>query len=273
MRVFSLYRDFFKFLDKIASRSNKWRIYLNYYYKLHKEFLKGYFSHFPLINSLNLEQRVDAVKKSDYALLKNLISVCSPEEIIKEAHENCRRIVSPKEEPDVYLLVGFFSPDGFVMDFQGKPVICFGLERFKDFRLFRILFAHEYAHFLMNLNKEEIPEEKKLKWLLISEGIGTYFSFLVFPDHKLSDHFLFPRDRLNWCQANESYLREIYCSGKFSSQELEDFYVKGNPELNLPPRAGKYLGYQAVKKYLALNKGKKISSLLFDKKSALSLEL
>jgi hypothetical protein len=273
MRVFSLYQDFFKFLEKISYGSDKWRIYFDCYYKLHKEFLESYFSHFPLINSLNLEQRVNSIKKSDYSLLKNLISVCSPEKIINEAYKKCVRIVPPKEEPDAYLFIGFFSPDGFVMDFQGKPVICFGLERFKDFRLFRILFAHEYAHFLLNLNKEEISQEKRLKWLLISEGIGTYFSLLAFPDHRLSDHFLFRRDRLNWCQANESYLREIYCSRKFSSQQLQDFYIMGNPELNLPPRAGKYLGFLAIKRHLTQNKKRNIRSLFSDKKSALSLGL
>lgn len=273
MRIFSLYRDFFKFLGKISSNSEKWKIYFTYYYHPHKDFLENYFSHYPLIDFSSLKQRVETIKTSDYSWLKHLVSACPPEKIIKEAYENCIKIVSSKEEPEIHLFVGFFSPDGFVMNFRGKPVICFGLERFRDFRLLRILFAHEYAHFLLNLSGGEVPEEKKSKWLLISEGIGTYFSFLAFPNRKLYEHFLFSRDTLNWCQANESCLREIYCSGTFSTPELIDFYVKGNPELNIPPRASKYLGFQAVKKYLTQNKGKNIGFLLADKNSALSLEL
>jgi len=273
MNIFSLYRDFFKFLEKITSHSGKWKIYSDYYYQPHLGFLENYFSHFPLINSLSLKQRIETIKTSDYSLLKDLILVCPPEKIIYEAHQKCKSIVLPREESEVYLFIGFFSPDGFVMNIQGKPVICFGLERFKDFKLLRILFAHEYSHFLLNLSRGEVPKEKKLKWLLISEGMGIYFSLLAFPNHKLSDNFLFSRARLNWCKANEPYLREIYSSGRFSPQELIDIYDKGDPVMDIPPRAGKYLGFQAVKKYLAQNREKEISSLFSNKESILSLEL
>lgn len=273
MKIFSLYQNFFSFLEKITPDSSKWKIYLTYYFKPHQEFLENNFSRFPLINISNLKQRVERIKASDYSQLKNLISVCPPEKIINEAYKKCRSIVPSKKEPEVYLFIGFFSPDGFVIRVRGKPVICFGLERFKDFRLLRILFAHEYAHFLLNLGRGEIPEDKKLKWLLISEGIATYFSSTAFPEYKKSDHFLFRRDILNWCQANEHYLRDIYCSERFSSKELIDFYGKGNQELDIPPRAGKYVGFQAVKKYLAQSKEKNIHLLLSDKNLALSLEL
>jgi len=273
MRIFSLYQDFFTFLEKITPDSSKWKIYLTHYFKPYQEFLENYFSHFPLIDFSNLRERVERIKASDYSQQKHLISVCPPERIINESYEKCRGIVSSKEEPEVYLLIGFFSPDAFVMSFQGKPVICFGLERFRDFRLLRILFAHEYAHFLLNLSQGEIPEDKKLKWLLISEGIGTYFSSLVFPESKISDHLLMRRDRLNWCQEHEDYLRDIYRSGRFSSEELIDFYRKGNQELDIPSRAGKYLGFQAVRRHLAQSKEKNINSLFTDKKLPLSLEL
>ena len=273
MRIFSFYQDFFTFLEKIKPNSSKWEIYFTHYFEPHQEFLENYFSHFPLIDVSNLKERVERIRASDYSLLKHLISVCPLEKIINESYGKCRSIVLSKEEPEVYLLVGFFSPDAFVMNFRGKPVICFGLERFRDFRLLRILFAHEYAHFLLNLSSGEIPEDKKLEWLLISEGIATYFSSLAFPESKISDHLLMRRDRLNWCQEHEGYLRDIYCSGRFSSEELIDFYRKGNQELDIPPIAAKYLGYQAVRKYLAQSDEKNISSLFSDKKLALSLEL
>jgi hypothetical protein len=150
MMLYSLYRDFFRFLEKIPSSSNQWGIYFSHYYKIHQEFLENYFSYFHLINSSNLKQRVETIRASDYSQLKHLVSVSPPEEIIKEAYERCIRIVPVKDEPDVYLLVGFFSPDAFVLNFRAKPIICFGLERFRDFKLLRILFVHEYAHFLMN---------------------------------------------------------------------------------------------------------------------------
>ncbi|MFP4082518.1 MAG: DUF2268 domain-containing putative Zn-dependent protease [Candidatus Aminicenantes bacterium] len=271
MKIHSLYRDFFKFEQKISSNSDKWRVYSTHYYKPHREFLEEYFSHFPLIDELSLKERVERIKKSDYSWLKHLVSVCPPEKIITDAYNRCKSIISLQEEPEVYLLVGFFSPDGFVMDFQNKPVIGFGLERFRDFRLLRILFAHEYAHYVLNSTSGEVPQDKKWKWLLVSEGIGTYFSRLVFPGHKLENHFLFSRATLNWCKANEAYLKEIFCSGRYSQPKLIDFYFKGSGELGLPARAGKFLGFQAVGEYV--KETGDIEKLMTDKNSALSLKL
>ena len=273
MRVHSLYKDFFKFLERITPQADKWTHYNSIYYRPHQEFLETYFSHFPLIDFSNLMERVGMIKSADYSQLKSLISVCPLEPIIREAYKKCKSIVSPEEEPGVYLIIGFFSPDGFIMSFRGKPVICFGLERFKDFKLMRILFAHEYTHYLLNMSRGEVPADQKLKWLLLSEGIGTYFSQIAFPEYELSDHFLFRRDRLNWCQENESFLREAYCSKQYSSEQLIDIYKKGNTELNLPPRAGKYLGYIAIKKNLEQNKELEISSLLSSKMSLLKINL
>jgi len=273
MRIFSLYHDFFLFLEHISPNSEKWEVYSEYYYKPHQDFFDCYFSCFPALDFPALRRRVEKIKTGDYSWLKFLVSRCPPEKIIREAYERCTKIAFPLAEPDVYLLVGFFSPDGFIMNFREKPVICFGLERFKDFRLLKILFAHEYAHYFQHLNKGDVPEEDELKWLLISEGISTYFSRLAFPDQRLSDHFLFRRDRLNWCQENEGYLRKIHFSGKYTNQELREFYAKGNPDLEIPPRAGKYLGFIAVKKFLDQNKGKEITDLLIDRDLALSLKL
>lgn len=266
MKIFSLYRDFFRFLKALSASPDKWDAYRTYYYRPHREFLDAYFSHFPLLDPLTLRQRVEKIKPADYSWLKSLLSASPPEDIILRAYQRCLRVVPPPSQPDVYFFVGFFSPDGFVMELEGEPVICFGLERFKDFRLLKILFAHEYAHFLLNSTTADVPEGKKLMRLLISEGAATYFSKLAFPHHRVSDHFLFRRDRLNWCQRNEVRIRDVYCSGQFSNEELLDFYFKGNPELNLPPRAAKYLGYQVVKKYLEKNREESIGTLLLSKK-------
>ncbi len=273
MRIFSFYRDFFVFLERDFPPSKLWKAYSMIYVHPHQDFFETYFSHFPALDSLALKKRVERIRLSDYSWLRSLITQCPPEKIIEEAYERCYHLAPPPEEPDVYLIVGFFSPEGFVMNLRGRYVICFGLERFRDFRLLRILFAHEYGHFLLNLGRGEVPEEKELKWLLVSEGICTYFSYLVFPEQKISDHFLFPRDRLNWCQENEGYLRKLYNSGEYSNQELRNFYQWGDPGLDIPPRAGKYLGFRAVEKYVDQNKRKEITDLLIDKDIALSLIL
>ncbi|MBN1273192.1 MAG: hypothetical protein JXB26_13075 [Candidatus Aminicenantes bacterium] len=273
MNIRSLYRDFFRFLEAPTFQADQWTAYNAHYYKPHREFLDVYFSHFPLLNEANLKERVEAVKPADYTQLKNIVSACPPEDDIRYAHKVCSRIVAPQQNPEVFLMIGFFSPDGFVMDFKGKPVICFGLERFKDFFLLKVLFAHEYGHYLLNEGAAEIPENKELKWKLLSEGIVTCFSQTAFPEYDLSCHLFFRRDRLNWCQENESFLREIYCSEKYTTRELLDFEAKGNPDLDLPPRAGKYLGYLAVKNYLSREERPDFGALFEDISVLLSIDL
>ena len=277
IKIFSLYRQFLDFLRKISSspagRTKKWPVYLEYYYRPHKEFLDAYFSHSPLADPAVLEERVEAVKAADYAGLKSLCDLSPPEPIIEEAFEKCLAVVSPPRKPEAYLFVGFFSPEGFVMDLRGRPILGFGLERFRDFRLLPVIFAHEYVHYLLRLANPEVPESQNIRWLIISEGLAAVFPAFVFPGLLPADYFLFRRDRLNWCQANEARLRDIYCSGRFSPQELLDFYERGNPGLDLPPRAAKYLGFRAVQRYLAQDPEASFSRLLLDKKLALSLEI
>lgn len=271
MKTFSLYRDFFEVLDRKSFPAEKWEPYRSLYYHPHREFLRTYFTHFPLLNAQSLRQRVEAIKISDYSTLRHLVSTCPPEKLIKEAYIKCINIKPPEEEPDVYLFIGFFSPDGFVMNYKKKPIICFGLERFKDFGLLKNLFAHEYAHFLLSQGREEIPEEKRFQWLIISEGVATYLSQQAFPNRKLSDHLLFTNDKLNWCQKNESYIREKYFSGKLTSQELINLYTLGDPNLDIPPRAGRYLGFQAVKRYVNSRPEGGIQELLSDRNKALDM--
>jgi len=277
MKVFSPYRQFFDFLGKISSppirKKRKWPLYIEYYYRPHQELLDAYFSHSPLADPAVLEGRVETIKAADYAGLKSLCDVTPPEAIIEASYEKCRAVVSPPQELEAYLIVGFFSPEGFVMDFRGRPVLGFGLERFKDFRLLPVIFAHEYVHFLLRLTDPAAREFQRVRWLVISEGLATIFPAQVFPGRPPADYFLFRRDRLNWCQANEIRLRDIYCSGRYSAQELMDFYERGNPDLDLPPRAAKYLGYRAIEKFLAQSPGATLSRLLLEKDLALTIEI
>lgn len=206
-------------------------------------------------------------------MLRHLISICPPEKLIREAYQRCIDIIPSKEDPEVYLFIGFFSPDGFVMKYKKKPVICFGLERFKDFALLKILFVHEYAHFLLNQEGEKIPDEKEFHWLLLSEGMAAHLSLQAFPNRKLSEHLLFTNDKLNWCQRNESYMREKYLFRNLTSQEMINLYLRGDANLDIPPLVGRYLGFQALQKYVDHRANDAIKDLFLNKKKALALEL
>jgi hypothetical protein len=272
VNVFSLYRDFFAFLKRTKRHSPKWPGYLRWYCEPHREFFDAYFSNFPSLDRDSLRERVERIRNGDYSRLESLVAVSPPEVIIRRAYRKCRKLAAPREEPDVYLLVGFFSPDAFVLTLRGKPVICFGLERFKDFSLMAILFAHEYAHFLTGWARGKVRTAWEWKWRLMAEGLATAFSSLVFPERPLSDHFLVRRDVLNWYQANEDRLRQIYNPERYAPDELLEIFVRGKPECDIPARAGKYLGFLAVKKYIS-GCPKTVEELLADKGRILSLEI
>ncbi len=277
LRIFSLYRDFFGFLDKIPAdpkpRAKKWPLYLSAYYRPNRAFLDVYYSQSLLSDKTVLKGRVESVKLQDYAWLVDLCRQTPPEPIIAEAYEKCARLVPPPQRPEVHLLIGFFSPEGFVMHFRGRPVICYGLERFRDFRLLHVFFAHEYVHYLLNLGRANIPEQHSARWLLVTEGLATVFPTLVFPELELADSFLFRPGELSWCRDNEPFLRDVFCRGHYADRDLIGFYYRGNTQLGLPPRAGKYLGYQAVKNHLASHPEASLSSLLLDKRAVLSIDL
>jgi hypothetical protein len=273
LNVFSLYKDFFAFLDYKSFPVKKWKTYRAIYYHPHSKFLSTYFAHYPLLNSQSLRQRVETIKVSHYSALRHLIFVCPPEKLINEAYVRCVEIFPPENEPDVYLFIGFFSPDGFVMNYKKKPVICFGLERYRNFELLKILFVHEYAHYLLNQGSEEIPEVKRFHWLLMSEGLAAYLSTLAFPNRKLSDHLLFTNDKLNWCQKNESYIREKYFSRHLTPQDLISLYEQGDPYLDIPPRAGRYLGFRALQRYIDDRTDGEILGLFSDRNKAMALEI
>jgi hypothetical protein len=136
----------------------------------------------------------------------------------------------------------------------------------------RILFAHEYAHFLMSSSRGKVEASARWKWKLMAEGLATMFSSLAFPDRSLADHFLVRRDVLNWYQENKRLLRKIYDPKKLASAELLEIFVRGKPEFNIPPRAGKYLAFLAAKKYLG-QEPERIKALLADKNLSLSLRI
>lgn len=105
---------------------------------------------------------------------------------------------------------------------------------------------------------------------IIARSSSPYGRMLV---RKLPLHLLFTNDKLNWCQENESYLREKCFSRTLTSQELIDLYRKGDPNLDMPPRVGRYLGFKALQKYVGHRTKGGINELLSDRKKTLALEL
>lgn len=259
-----IYKDFLKFLDALENES-AWEAYEKYYYYPHQEFLDSYWRTFDWMDREQIRARVRKVKRGDYSTLISLLDGTDLEGMAGEILSKCMAVLKAPEEPHVYFMVGFFSADGFVLEHNGRPVIGFGLERYKSWRLLPILFAHEYAHFLRHLLRSDEPymcdENRSVSRSLLSEGISMVFSQRVFPEYSLSEHLFLSNERLRWCQENEGYLRDLFgqaLNGKIGGTLLRN----GDAKNGIPPRVGNYSGYSIVKRFMEKHGESGIRSLV-----------
>jgi hypothetical protein len=253
MAIYPLYRDFFRFLQTLDSDGDPWELYQKIYLGPHKRFLKAYWkSFFPQMDLGTLQDRVRRVSQGHYAALEHLIELNVPEVKTQDTLSRCLAHLPRFPEPDVYLMIGFFSSDGFVVEVEGWPAIGIGLERYKDFRLLDVILAHEYCHYARRLalggslrwGGETLAEK------LLSEGLSVCFSQKIFPDRTLCDHLLMSPRRLNWCQANGQMLESIAQKEFTSTRLVPILFGRGDPGAGVPPRVGIYLGYRLVERML-----------------------
>jgi hypothetical protein len=192
------------------------------------------------------------VRRGHYTVLEHLAAENDLDRKTAVTIELCRRLLPRIPEPDVYLMVGFFSADGFLVTLRGRPVIGIGLERYRDLRPLDIVLAHEYCHYARQtvLGDDRRSSEEHLGEKLFAEGLSVHFSRKVFPERPLSDHLLISRQRLNWCRENEPMMLDLI-RGRLPGGELIPVLF-GTQSLShgLPPRAGMYLGYRLVEKMM-----------------------
>ncbi len=249
MPIVSAYRDFLRFLARLGKGRSAWELYQVCYLDHYRDFLLSYWSNFASMDLEQIRKRVERVKRNDYSNLESLLRTEEPEEIVRRALQRCGSVAPVPKEPTIYLMVGFFSSEGFVIRLKGKPVIGIGLERFRDLSSLGLILAHEYCHYLRSSLHEEVEpgKGKTLGEMLLSEGLSAFFSQLVFPEKPLYDHLLITRARYNWCVENEDYLTRLAWSEFDSPRLVPVFFKMGSHKLGIAPRAGIYLGYSLLR--------------------------
>jgi hypothetical protein len=246
MPLYPLYKDFVKFLNTLPRKEDPWESYQRYYLQPHRDFLLAYWSHFKWMDLEQVKQRVRRIRGGDYCCLESLPGGQSPEQIVRETLRRCQQTVVTPTEPDLYLFVGFFSADAFLMPFKGKPVIGVGLERFKDLSSLEIILAHEYCHWLRRCKIGDQPPTLGNK--LLSEGLAAVFSQLAFPDRPVHKYLFLSPERVSWCRENLPALLKLMQPELVSSRLTGLFFKKGTNEI--PPRTGNYLGYRLITEYM-----------------------
>jgi len=255
MKIHCMYRDFFVFLRMINLEKDTWRAFKRYYYDKHSDFLSHLWHSYQCYTTRNIRERVRMIKKDDYADIENLLKIYDIEEKTHEVLMHCKRIYFDHSRCNVYILIGFFSPDAFVLWYKGRFVICVGLERFHDFKNYDILLAHEYFHYIQN--KIHGPISGHLVLQLIREGISVHFSRIAYPGRKEHEYLFLTEQALAGAKESYETIREKLRQKSISREQL---FSAASGELT--PRSGYYVGYRLVSEFIAGAEDKGPSALL-----------
>jgi len=138
-----LYHDFLRFVDALAADpSDPWALYRSLYLDPHRDVLEAWWEQCIGRPRSLWKDRVRSIRPGDYG---NLRAVVQEGDLAAAAHDaiaRCQRVLPMSPQPDVYFLVGFFSPDGFAFWVCGRWAIGIGMERLQSQRLVPILLAH-----------------------------------------------------------------------------------------------------------------------------------
>lgn len=250
MPVWRLYEDFFSFLEHRGE--DPWEAYQRWYVKRHPRFFEAYFRTFPDLDAGAIADRVRGVKEGDYGLLRSLIAAEDPGLLAEEALGRSRAVLPLASEPSVFLFVGFFSADGFILEVEDQPSIALGLERFKSFRDLSLLTAHEYGH----LVERSLPPGSSpppagiLLSALRAEGLAVLFTERAFPEITLHRHLFLSPERLQWARENEEALLDLAGADLLSDKLLPVLFGPGDPAAGLPPRLGYFIARQRLRSCL-----------------------
>jgi uncharacterized protein YjaZ len=243
MKVHCLYRDFFVFLRMVNLESDPWASFRRYYFDKHRGFLSHIWFQYQGYTQRNIRERVGMLKKEDYAQVESALKLFDVEEHTREVIQHCKSLLHNPDPCHVYLFLGFFSPDGFVTEYENRWVICVGLERFRSFKNYDILVSHEYCHYL--LNKTGGRAADALLHRLIREGIAVCFSRLAYPGRKESAYIFQNEERFRALAERFDDIMGRAGRGEIGVEELFGSHTE-----TIPARSGYYLGYRLVRDFI-----------------------
>jgi hypothetical protein len=248
-RAYLLYEDFLLFLEAlVSSPADPWDLYQFIYLNPNRAPLEAWWEQCIGRPREVWIDRARAVRPEDYGALRAVVQEGDLMEIARDAMARCRAIVPLTPEPEIYFLVGFFSPDGFTFSVNGKWAIGIGMERLHGLRVVPILLAHEYGH----CYRRSFGHPETVGQRLIDEGFAIELSVRAFPERPRYEHLLMRPGQLAALRQYEPRLwTAIAPIMPIRSEELAAQVIYGRGEAHKwPSRAGVYLGWRMVQEFL-----------------------
>jgi hypothetical protein len=254
MAAHLLYQDFLRFLDALAAGpADPWKVYERIYLEPHRAPLEAWWEQCIGQPREVWQARVRSLRLQDYGLLQEVVREGDLTGIAREAMARCQSVAPLSPEPAIYYLVGFFSPDGFTFQVEGRWAIGVGLERLGSLRLLPILLAHEYGH----CYRRTLGQAKTVGERLVDEGFAVALSARSFPERPEHDHLLM---RIGQVAALREYEDQLWGAVGLllpsQDEGLAGRIIYGRGERRQwPSRAGMYLGWRMVQEFLRRRAG------------------
>jgi len=249
MAAHLLYRDFLRFIDALSDgRADPWELYRDLYLGPNRAPLEAWWEQCIGRPQSLWADRVRSIRAGDYGLLRSLVEGADLEEVARDTIARCQAALALSPEPEVYFLVGFFSPDGFAFEVSGRAAIGLGMERFGGLGRIPILLAHEYGH----CYRRALAAPESLAERLVDEGLAVALSARVFPDRPLAEHLLMTPGQVTALSRYEGRLWaavEPFLNSRDRSIAGRLLYGRAGKN-KWPSRAGVYLGWRLADEFL-----------------------
>lgn len=245
-----IYKDFLKFLAAIEGGEEPWGAFWRLYLVPNGKVFVRYWRSVHWLPLSALRERVRRVRPQHYGLLRALEQISDLPGLATEGLKRAKEILPMPFSPEVYLMVGFFSPDGMVLEMDRRPSILVGMERLRVASDVALIVAHEYGHVGRMLIGPE--EERTLLFCVVSEGLSSMLVRLAFPEAVFPRPLLFDRRRWNELLACEREAMAFLEQNAFSTDRglILSFLDSGGPGGRFPPRVGRFVGYRLVEEFL-----------------------
>ena len=245
-----VYRDFLRFLVALEGGEEPWGAFWRLYLVPNAKIFVKYWRAAHWLPLSALRERVRRVRPQHYGLLRTFEQVANLPGLAAEGLRRAKGVLPMPFSPEVYLIVGFFSPDGMVLEVDGRPTILVGMERLRVASDLALIVAHEYGHVGRMLLGPE--ERRTLLSCVVSEGLSAMLVRLAFPDAMFPRHLLFDRRRWNelvLCEREAmAFLRENWASE--DPGLVRSFLDGGGPDGRFPARVGRYVGFRLVEDFI-----------------------
>jgi uncharacterized protein YjaZ len=198
-------------------------------------------------------ERVRRVRPQDYGFLREVVADSDLSGVARDAMARCQKILPLPQEPEIYFLVGFFSPDGFAFQVEERWAIGIGMERIAKVDTIKLLLAHEYMHCYRN----KLGRPTTLGERMVEEGFAVEMAARAFPDVPHEQHMMVRGGQLHAFREYENRLWEAVGELLDSrDQALAARVLYGRAEgREWPSRAGMYLGWRLVQHFLDSGRG------------------